>query len=514
MAANIHSPAAMDRCWDTPELTRLIFEAVKLGHDRNRCLSRLARTCYKFNEPALALLWETQYSLIPLLKSFPSSTWEISDGSFKIRSPLTAGDWNPVLKYSRHIKILYDPEPEYDIPLDQSVMGSLIISFPAVPIFPNLREVSTVSESTLFPYLGFLLGAQVTKLKIRLTGPAWCLAALPFIASKCPTLKHLDVYDPFQDDDSTEPVSSLVSQLIHLQTLSVGTLNADAYRHLSGLCHLNTLDVRSLTTEPFTIPDHLPHASPFPALCRLTLSVESIHLATNFISCTDNAPLTEVSIRTRSSTTRSSLAFFSTLGSHCSSSHLRSIEVAHNSIFDEIDDSPELYTMPSNVIQPLLKFPNLTRVELTAPLGFLVDEGFAVAMALSWPRIEHLSLGAYFPFGYHSSMLKPTIMSLLSFSRNCPHLRYLSIAVDATNVQMNHPSLSSRTRQTALEELYFPNSPIHSPLQVAQLLSSIFPSVSRIRSGTFRRNDQWDEVERLVPIFAAVRADERLMRGS
>jgi hypothetical protein len=84
----------MHRCWDVVELTRTIFEeleSITLAPNRLRVskeasLYRLALTCRKFADPAVTLLWESQYGVMPLLKCLPSHKWEISEGSFVSRS--------------------------------------------------------------------------------------------------------------------------------------------------------------------------------------------------------------------------------------------------------------------------------------------------------------------------------------------------------------------------------------------------------------------------------------------
>ncbi|KAJ6562902.1 hypothetical protein B0H10DRAFT_1135879 [Mycena sp. CBHHK59/15] len=80
----------MHRCWDALELTRMIFEqleSIRLAPNRPpvstaASLYRLALTCHKFADPAVTLLWESQYGVMPLLKCLPSHKWEISEGSF------------------------------------------------------------------------------------------------------------------------------------------------------------------------------------------------------------------------------------------------------------------------------------------------------------------------------------------------------------------------------------------------------------------------------------------------
>jgi hypothetical protein len=206
-------------------------------------------------------------------------------------------------------------------------------------------------------------------------------------------------------------------------------------------------------------------------------------------------------------TTINSIAFFSTFRSHCSLSHLTSIEIDLGDHVNQVTTiGTGIYTMRSIGIQPLLEFPNLRSVDLSSPLGFCLDDDFVTAMALAWPEIEHLCIRERYPVIFHSRPSNPTTMALLSFSRYNPRLRHLTLAVDATDIKMDHPSRIPRAIQTTLEFLHAVGSPLDSPSKVADILSSIFPSLSRIFGGP---PGEWGEVEKLVPVLAAARADER-----
>jgi hypothetical protein len=100
-------------------------------------------------------------------------------------------------------------------------------------------------------------------------------------------------------------------------------------------------------------------------------------------------------------------------------------------------------------------------------------------------------------------------MALLPLSRNCPHLRHLSLTVDATHVQEDLPSRTPRVIQTALVSARFHHSPIESPSQVARFLSSVFPSLSNISTSSETYRKEWGEVKKLIPMFATIRADEK-----
>ncbi|KAF8133552.1 hypothetical protein K438DRAFT_1883907 [Mycena galopus ATCC 62051] len=483
----------MHRCWDVLELTRMIFEqleSIRLAPHRPpvskaASLYRLALTCRKFTDPAVTLLWESQYG------------WEVSEGSFKIRSPLKPEDWDRVLIYSKCIKQFDDTcfMPEK---LDSSVLVSLAISLPHGSLLPNVRDLSCQSESALFPYLAFLVGPHLKKIYIEHTGPFWHFAALPLLASKCPSLRHVSTNGPW-DDESTEWVSAFVMQLTQLRTLDVLALNEEACRHISGLHYLETLTVRSIPEEPFPLADPPFFGSSFSALRSLDLHVSNHKFATNFMTALCNAPLQTLSVAVDESSTTNSVLFLSTIPSYISPRHLTSIALfLREWDYEKVETNPTMYIMTSDVVRPLLAFPNLRRVELSSPRGFSLDVDFVHAMALAWSELEHLSI--------EGGVSKPTIMVLYSLSRRC-RLQHLSLTVDASNVEMDHPAGTPRVIQSALTFWHAQGSPITSSVHVAELLSSIFPSLSEIYASI--DEDKWKGVGKLVPTYAAIRAHER-----
>ncbi|KAJ7884709.1 hypothetical protein B0H13DRAFT_1889842 [Mycena leptocephala] len=444
------------QCWDVLELTRMIFEqleSVRLAPNhppvsKEASLYWLALTCRKFADPAVTLLWERQYGIMPLLKCLPSHKWEISEGSFKIRSPLKVEDWDRVLTYSKCIKQFNDrwlvPEE-----LDPSVLESLVISLPPGSLLFNVRDLSCHSESAVFPYLAFLVGPHITKIYIEHTEPVWRFAALPLLASKCLSLRHVSTNGPWVDE-STEWVSSFVTQLTQLRTLDVLAVNEEACRHISGLHHLETFKTLSVSVGE--------------------------------------------------SSTTNSFAFLSTIPSYISPRHLTSIALfLQERDYEKVSTNLAMYIMTSDVVRPLLAFPNLRKVELSSPLGFCLDDDFVNEMALAWSEIEHLSI--------QGGVFIPTIMVSIPLS-SCPRLQHLSLTVYASDVEMDHPAGTPRVIQSALTFWDAQRSPITSSVQVADLLSSIFPSLSRICYGSIDR-DEWEQVRKLVPIYAAIRAHER-----
>ncbi|KAJ7879814.1 hypothetical protein B0H13DRAFT_2345926 [Mycena leptocephala] len=98
-------------------------------------------------------------------------------------------------------------------------------------------------------------------------------------------------------------------------------------------------------------------------------------------------------------------------------------------------------------------------------------------------------------------------MALHPISRHCPRLQHLSLTIDASNVEMDHPAGTPRVVQSTLAFWHAQDSPINSSVHVAELLSSIFPSLSEIY--TSMDKDEWEQVGNLVPTYATIRAHER-----
>jgi len=77
----------MHACLNVIEIVRLI--ACELVTSRRDATAvGLACCCKSFEDPVLDALWETQYRLLPLLKSFPGDVW--NEGGCTVSVPTTS----------------------------------------------------------------------------------------------------------------------------------------------------------------------------------------------------------------------------------------------------------------------------------------------------------------------------------------------------------------------------------------------------------------------------------------
>ncbi|KAJ7220323.1 hypothetical protein GGX14DRAFT_434181, partial [Mycena pura] len=463
-------------CWDVAELTQIIFQKLEpysYEPGTNHGITKHGQ-----------LLWEDPH-FMDLLKCLPSHIWEISEGSFKIRSPVGPGDWEKVLTYLKQIRN-FCAEYYPSSCLDASVLQSLVNSLPLMtPVL--LRWTPVILVKSIPPH--FAAWEHVPIIHVEIDGPA---ADLPPIARHCRLLSHVTFQGPY-DDSTRDWVSAFLVQLTHLQTIEVICMTQDAFLHVASLDHVKTLRVRCPDMEAFA-------------------EAESVTFATHFVKVLDRAPLETIVVTSRQdSGTNNFHTLFWAIHTYCFTSHntLTSITVELTEDFDTVSANTFPYIMSSRVTQPLLGFPNLRHVRLFFPLGFILDNEFVDTMARAWPCLESLWIEGQHTL-YFPSTSNPTIMALQSFSRHCPHLRHLSLLVEATNIQMDHSSQTPRTIHTTLKSWDPLHSSIESPIQVAIFLSSLFPSLSTIYTPRSSLHElQWKEVETLVPVYAKICADER-----
>ena len=73
-----HHPSSMHHIFQIDELVKQITRHMFMWHNPQRIVLDWALTCKTISDPALDVLWETQDSLINLLKTLPSDIWEVN----------------------------------------------------------------------------------------------------------------------------------------------------------------------------------------------------------------------------------------------------------------------------------------------------------------------------------------------------------------------------------------------------------------------------------------------------
>ncbi|KAK7036162.1 hypothetical protein R3P38DRAFT_2698351 [Favolaschia claudopus] len=481
----------MHPCLSIPEILQHIFQDVDTDNGFRRdlpSLAALARTCRDFNDPALDLLWRTQYGLENVLRCMPPDLLQLTiRDEVRILRPLKRSDRERPLIYMCRIKnLIINGGPN------------------ATKIFPLLLT----SSETLFPRLitlhwnyaqdllniRFLLSPRLTELYLFLSSTHANLSFLPSIPKLCPSLEKVTVDIgirlPGAGHDLVSSTSEFVRQLWSIKHIDIEIGDLPSLEHLSRLPELISLDVRSL-------PDILKSPAacfplPFHTLEKLALRDCEIEATIYFLSHCSLPTICRLDIPLDSSTTVADITRLHTaLARSCSHDALTELDIDYSESNPPEQDE-EAYMIPLCSLEPLFCFAKLTSVSITSHLGFALDDDSMKSVALAWPHLVFLE----FECGQYAEYNIPglTLRSLSILAKHCAFLKTLQLTLDATSI----PDLDSDAiPQLALRYLQVGKSFISAPtIYVAQYISSIFPKLSRIETyRTDMENDDPDELE-------------------
>ncbi|KAJ7468717.1 hypothetical protein FB451DRAFT_1560408 [Mycena latifolia] len=533
----------MHPCLRIPEIIRIVVEKAAEEFDSSEdadnilapppmrpygsvALSRLARTCRQFQDPALDVLWREQSSILPLLKCFPAHLWEHDTGksgwraltTFNFRTGISPMDWDRVLFYSHRIE---EMSPGYH--LTSEVLESLNVSLPTACFFPNLKDLSWDANDECFPFIRLFLGPKITAISLFCPSTPARLSLLPYMALKFPSLTQVVISggtSTTHQSEKREVCSAFVLALKKVHVLSLPYIGQEAYRHLACLPTLESLTIGSLRELAF--PGNVDQAS-FTGLRSLSISTPILEFGTNFLKQLSEAPLKCLELSSDCLHRAVELErFLTTLRDNCARRSLVSLDICIDA--ESVVGNAAPYEITLTVLRPLLAFTHLQRVALVSPPGFSMDDNDMAELSRAWPQLEFLDLSMATASSRTSSTV--TISALAHFARHCPRLSNLTLGMNSTGLVESdaYPAPHEpRTRQTALKILCVLFSPIDSPALVARFLSGMFPSLRGVstRHANFFNDkedlddpevvpmlDKWQEVENLMPLLSAVRTDE------
>ncbi|KAJ7101433.1 hypothetical protein B0H15DRAFT_411631 [Mycena belliarum] len=532
----------MHHCLGIPEIISLICGELAgpysyLSPANKGALAALARTSRDFQGPALEILWKKQETLENILKCLPSNLWEANTGMahhMRIKGHIQQADWERPLQYASRVQELtlrFRVMPKFIIAFpDVNVLEAIESSLPREYICPNLRTIHwEPTKSEEFPYICLFLGANVTSAQILLPQSTRSnISLLPHLALRYQQLKNLCIHGGLESVRLCRASSAIAMNLDAIEAVSMDRLDRMALEHLSGLPSLKTLALRIPRVSDLGPPSltHSPYM--FSALRTVDFLATTIDFAIAFVNLLGTCSVEQILVGTGVLATKDTTsALYTALACHLSHSALQELSV-NNVDGGTIAPTPATianYVVGGYLVAALFCFKNLTSLRLAPPVGFDLDDDTAWDMARAWPKIQHLSLTAATALHHTTSM---SLRGLRAFAAHCHELRTLSITVDASTIPPFDYSPGTSLCQHALYRLDVAVSPISDPPNVARFMSALFPALAVIRtlqdwrwneevSETVneetavarQRHTQWKEVEKLIPIFAAVRQEER-----
>lgn len=158
-------------------------------------LAVLARTCRKFKEPALDILWKDLGGFEPLISCLPEGVSNRDErGKMTLQRPLLPGEWKLLHQYARRVRSLTVNSADLD-EIDNHVMQVLMSAPSFTSLFPNLRRLRWWDDRKhFFPLLHVLLWPTITSLDVGLpsTCPSFANSTLLVsLGGRCPSIQEL-----------------------------------------------------------------------------------------------------------------------------------------------------------------------------------------------------------------------------------------------------------------------------------------------------------------------------------
>ncbi|KAG2139126.1 uncharacterized protein EDB93DRAFT_1230588 [Suillus bovinus] len=444
-----------------------------------RSLAALARTCRKFYEPAMDLLWAEIEELEPLLGCvtrlhpliYHSDTRWGGPWARGIE-PLSAHETRQFLRHSARIRKL-------NIDFDHPHFLSLIPAEACV--FPRLRSlnISTKYLDLFLPHsLQRLYQCHLSTVNQSLQGP---------FMRRCTDLEHLCIYTPeMGDDDSTaNELSLLLSDRIRwctrLVTLSCPMLDWATWKHLSSLPTLLELSIdQGCNDPPSLLKQDIVDLSPF--LSITTISFRQLYDAAHIIAVMQHSQfpsLKEFRFEANYLGSEEAEQLFHAL-SNCKA--LQTLEkisiIAYDSKFLDSD----------GILKPIphfLRFKQLRTLELIfCDSCIYLDNDILLEAMSTWPDIHTLEITSS-----HALPSSVTLHGLFTALSLCPQLHTLRVAIDITTIDIDpddDPIQHTSLQKAELEIYEF----ITDAESLARIIFAWLPCVDQVQ----REDIYWDEV--------------------
>lgn len=390
-------------------------------------------------------------------------------------------------------------------------------------LLPQLQKLSwTTVDDEIYPYISLFLSSTITSLDIHAAGkePAsqrMRFSLLASLVSQCPSLRSLTLKGGGGFYDCLISWGSLFSRFSANACASLGKWGA-----LSSLC-LDHIDLCTVTEVLATLPaltklelmtckaiSDLPSAPSsvqgFPVLQHLTISSDMDSCLYVLKRMSPGTPLVYLELAVKGIPRENRwYELFNNLKAVISR---ESLSIVYFSVFNAfLPERTQDVLMDLQTISPLLHFPHISEFKQGGLCYLDLDDNGVALVARAWPRLKSFILRA--------GGVGLTHHAFLPFAKYCPELEVLAMTVDASNVSDHEERPERGSLCAKLRELVVFHSKIDDSARVAAFISGIFPNVVEISFSLFKNstwqephNPTWKDVEKLIPIFAAVRRQE------
>ncbi|KAL1753941.1 hypothetical protein FB107DRAFT_292019 [Schizophyllum commune] len=402
-----------------------------------------------------------------------------------------------------------------DIPIVQlSEDGFVALSYVLPPSFlRNIRHVVWYSRAAGLHHIRHFVSPSLATIELRLHSvPASYLSVLQTLPTALPKVHGLSIYPDEQDaqpDSIDDALAHLVGDswdLRRLNAASVGTATLLDLARMPSLASLTINSMQNLRAKA-VLPTHS-----FASLRTLALEDVPMRLCIAIMQSASFAALASLSLGSLDPLPGDWTKLYRAIRTaHTRPATLTTLRVEEQRNVEEND--PPAPPVTDDDLAPLLDFGSLEMLELQCEGGFDIAPETAERIAKAYPKLEELTLIPMRPPVWTRRL---TLAALAPFSRYCLALRSLDLELNGTGVTFDRntsrPNMAgSRPMPPSLLRcLGVWWSPINSSRAVAAYLSLFFPQLIYVTTADELSGRRWRRVGKLVPVFARIRAHERL----
>ncbi|KAH8091046.1 hypothetical protein BXZ70DRAFT_491755 [Cristinia sonorae] len=478
-----------------------------LSHERHD-IESLSLTSRMFRELCLDVLWQTQYSLLPLFRSVGITVVVPNYKPMPVRKydltrSLAEADFPTILQYSRRIKSLSLRKRFHKLTTSALLLAS---ESPVSVLFPQLRTL--VGHHQLEPL--FVLprtGVALTNLKLPLMRHSPSVKYLGMVAALEARITSLDL--SYHSGSQLELqlcdiICSTLAGIEGLRTLCLHLhIDARVWSVLSGLASLTTLSLNRLSGGFDAFP--YGHTLIFPSLSNLTIRVASVIEFTLLLKCSNLPSLRSLDLTVLSKASRSDvLSLSNALVSSCNSALFTTLGIISTTnvnvnALGPVEEPSREDTIRSEALRPLLHFRQMRHLEFTTNWWWDLDDVLIHEMANAWPNLWTLRLD---PLAGWSRPCRITLLSLLPLAQSCPNLDYFGVVLDSSPLPSCNSSVDCPPH---FIRLCFGSSAVESPEEVAAYLARLFPrGVLEVMGNLDRKSAEgWRRVRQLIASLVA-----------
>ncbi|EIW85953.1 hypothetical protein CONPUDRAFT_133640 [Coniophora puteana RWD-64-598 SS2] len=465
----------MHRCFQILEILVHLLCCV----DSKEPLSRLARTCKLFKEPALDALYAVVDDFCDLLMCLPRDALIFTPhGSgldlLGFQRDISTSDWNILMQYTSRVRILrglwgFDtPFPNPNVLItDEACQALSSCPLPSGTLFPKLRTLRLVEpgDAQLEMMRSILLGTRLIHLFIHsCTFFAGDFSGqVPDLASRAPSLETLVIEFDEKSDllvdekpvETTTAMANNICQLQRIRTIQCGPVNERLLEHYASLPELNALTIQVSHDSQWLASQGPPYRMP-QSLTIQAIQYETGGRALRRLAGTTPSATPQTAFKLRLRTVKfdamwpfgsaEPLASFTTALASCACpGHLTEVTISNacdNADSDVIEPDEAYYPVKIDDLQPLTHLSNLRRLSLVYSVIPILggQHGQLLDLLPSWPLLETLEIR---PF----SLSATTLIIVLTDLPNLSNLA-IDVVIEDAELETIFEKLDFRTLPT------------------------------------------------------------------